>query len=90
MQNREGRLADIKGRHRVIETCHPPKLVVELEVEGLRVHRGEVFRGEAKVEEDRGKVLPREARHPLPEYRVDIVGNQTIPKITVGEKLESV
>ena len=90
MQNGERHLVDIKGRYRVIETCYPLKPVVELEVEGLRVLRGEVPRGEAKVKEDKEEMFHREARPPLPEYPVDIVRNRTIPRITVGGKLKSV
>ena len=96
MPNGEVRLVEVKGRHRVIETCHILKSVVELEVEGLRVYPEEVLRGESKVEgdpkveEDREEVVHREARPPLPEYRVDIVGSRTIPRITVREKFESV
>ena len=81
---------DIKDRHRVIETCHPLKSVIKLEVKGLRVHRGEVLRREPKMEEDKEEVFHREARPPLPECRVDIIGNRTIPRITTGGKLGSV
>ena len=57
---------EIKGRHIVIETYHPLKLVMELEVEDLRLHSGKVLRGESKVEGGRGEVSHRDARHPPP------------------------
>ena len=79
----------IKGRHIVIGTCHLLKPIKELEVEDLRVHREEVLRGEPQVEGDRGEVSRRKARHPSPEYRVGTVGNLTIPRIIVGERLKS-
>ena len=90
MPNGEMHLVEVKGQHRVIETYHPLKSIVELEVKGLRVYPGEVLRGDPKMEEDREEVVHREVRPPLPEHRVDIVGSRTIPRITVGEKVGSV
>ena len=58
---------EVKGRHKVIEVCHPLKPVVRLGVEGLRVFRGKVRRGKAKVEEDRGEVVHKGARPLFPE-----------------------
>ena len=90
MQNGEGRLVEIKGRHIVIDTCHTLKPIVELEVDGLQEHVEKVLRGEPKVKGDRREMSHREARHPPPEYHVGIVENRIIPRIIDGEKLENV
>ena len=58
---------EVNGRHSAIKAYYPLKSVVVLGVEGLQVLRGEVRRGEPKVEEDRGEVVHRGARPPLSE-----------------------
>ena len=82
---------ELKGQHRVIGTCHLLKPVMELEAEGLRVHPGEPKAElDPKVVGDKGEAFHRETRHPPPEYHVGIVGSQTIPRTTAGEKLENI
>ena len=65
-------------------------------MEGLRVYPGEVLRGEPEVEGDpkmvgdKGEASHREAKPPLPEYHVGIVGSRTLSRIIAGEKFENV
>ena len=73
---------EFKGQRKVIGTCHLLNPVVGLEVDGFRVHLGEVLRekvlreevpkeevprGEAKMVEDKIEAFHREARFPLPK-----------------------
>ena len=68
---------EFKGLCVVIKMHHLPSLVVGLEVDGFRVHLGEMLReevpreevpkGEAQLVEDKEEEFHREARPLLPE-----------------------
>ena len=47
-QNEKGRLIEVKDRHRVIETYHPLKPIVELGVEGYGYFEGRYVEGRPK------------------------------------------